>query len=89
LTKETSLFSVADTPIKNVSVFTYLGHDISNNDDKKLHGSSRIAHDRQVVRAIQGGHRQRGENEDAMQSSGGMHQVQANLGDTNNTSKIS
>jgi len=84
LTKETSLFSVADTPIKNVSVFTYLGHDISNNDDKKLHGSSRIAHDRQVVRAIQGGHRQRGENEDAMQSSGGMH-----LGDTNNTSKIS
>lgn len=89
MTKETSLFSVVDTPIKNVSVFTSLGHDISNNDNKKLHGSSLIARDRQVVRAIQGAHRQSGENEDAMQASGVMHQVQANLGETNNTSKIS
>ena len=32
--KKASLFSVADTPIVKVSVFTYLGHDISNNDEK-------------------------------------------------------
>lgn len=54
-----------------------------------LHGSSCVASDRQVLRALQGGHRQIRENDDATKASGARRQLQANLRDTNNTVKIS
>ena len=36
MAKEASLFSVADTLIETVKAFTYLGHDITNNDEKSF-----------------------------------------------------
>ena len=32
-----SLFSIGDVPIKNVRIFKYLGHVITNNDDDPSH----------------------------------------------------
>lgn len=54
-----------------------------------VHGSPRIARDRQDLGAIQGAHVQIDENEDATQASGVMSLVGANLRDTSNTAKIS
>jgi len=47
------------------------------------------ARDRQILRALQGAHRQIRENDDATKASGARRQVQASLRDTNNTVKIS
>lgn len=54
-----------------------------------LHGSSCIARDRQVLRALPGAYRQIRESEDATQASGVGRQLHSNLRDTNNTVKIS
>ena len=51
-----------------------------------VHGSPRIARDRQDLGAIQGAHVQIDENEDATQASGVLSLVRAN---TSNTAKIS